>query len=136
MLTVCDRDGKTPEEITKQILSIAPILPGQKPNESFEIPQKAPIQSKPTVSTPTAPNDNLIDFDEPAPQSREKIQAPVDQPSYGLAGASLQKPLQPSRGASTAPSGNSTVPEPHRGNPIQRFDSNSHEVDAFFDAEA
>ncbi|KAK9462392.1 uncharacterized protein V1516DRAFT_621196 [Lipomyces oligophaga] len=33
-----DIDGKTPEEQTKQILSIAPILPGQQASHEFDIP--------------------------------------------------------------------------------------------------
>jgi len=34
------RDGKTPEERTKQILQIATILPGQKPDRRFSIPSR------------------------------------------------------------------------------------------------
>lgn len=51
----CDSDGATPEEQTKQILDIAPILPGQKPQRRFSIPEKS------TTTTTTA-NDDLIDF--------------------------------------------------------------------------
>jgi hypothetical protein len=34
-------DGKTPEEVVKQILSIHAILPGQKPDKQFNIPSRA-----------------------------------------------------------------------------------------------
>jgi hypothetical protein len=40
MLTKCS-DGKTPEEVVKQILSIHAILPGQKPDKQFSIPSRA-----------------------------------------------------------------------------------------------
>jgi oxysterol-binding protein-related protein 8 len=36
----CDRDAKTPEEQTKQILNIAAVLPGQSPERRFSIPSR------------------------------------------------------------------------------------------------
>ena len=72
-------DGKTPEEMTKQILAIVPILPGQKASQAGEKPQQNASQSGPAgpvpprkyaVNNATAArggpggNDsNLIDFD-------------------------------------------------------------------------
>ncbi|KAH8602681.1 hypothetical protein B0O99DRAFT_697133 [Bisporella sp. PMI_857] len=65
-------DGTTPEEITKQILAVTPILPGQKVNKTNEIPppythiEPAPAAALPSASStnppPQTPEDDLIDF--------------------------------------------------------------------------
>lgn len=84
------RDGKTPEEITKQILQIHAILPGQRPERQFSIPSRtnsmqqtstmqsiAPTQSEP-ATLPHRPKDNtanLIDLDDtptPSPPTKEQ----------------------------------------------------------------
>jgi hypothetical protein len=48
-------DGKTPEEVIKQILSIHAILPGQKPDKQFNIPSRANDAAPPYIqeSAPT-----------------------------------------------------------------------------------
>lgn len=54
-------DGKTPEETTQQILSIAPIIPGQKPTEESALSENQPQQaSQPTQSSGNT--NDLIDF--------------------------------------------------------------------------
>lgn len=75
------RDATTPEEQTKQILNIAAILPGQKPDSKFRIPTRRESQlsrhdSQPQTHVHQAsasakvepqPTGDLIDFgDEPA----------------------------------------------------------------------
>lgn len=118
-------DGKTPEEMTKQILAVAPILPGQKSQAAFEIPQEPPHRKSTPLAPPqhaTAPNDNLIDFDDP-PEA--KNDAPVNQISHKMAGIGLQEPLLPTSKSSASDA---------QGNPIKRTDSTTSEVDAFFDA--
>jgi hypothetical protein len=47
-------DGKTPEEITKQILQVAAILPGQKPDERFSIPSRKNTSTTIPTSEETA----------------------------------------------------------------------------------
>jgi len=46
-------DGKTPEEVVKQILQIYAILPGQKPDKQFNIPERTNTQQTTSTSTPT-----------------------------------------------------------------------------------
>ena len=131
-------DGKTPEEMTKQILAIVPILPGQKASQAGEKPQQNASQSGPAgpvpprkyaVNNATAArggpggNDsNLIDFDEPAPAaSKQGASGPVDHLNDQMAGTNLMEPMKPT---GSAP----------QGNPIKRIDSSTGEGDAFFDA--
>lgn len=140
-----------PEKITKQILSIAPILPGQHSTNNVDAqPQNPPKQPQ--------QNDNLIDFDrsdsttDPAkgnplhPTSNPKL-APVHESPANAAPArntpksdnliefdddhhlndrtsklSMHEPLQP--GGSTP------------GKPIQRTDTETSENDVFVDAES
>jgi hypothetical protein len=44
-LTNLHSDGQTSEELTKQILSIAPILPGQKADHRFSIPERSSLNT-------------------------------------------------------------------------------------------
>ncbi|USP76202.1 uncharacterized protein yc1106_03476 [Curvularia clavata] len=48
-------DGKTPEEVVKQILQIHAILPGQKPDKQFNIPSRTSSVSQPTAHETTQP---------------------------------------------------------------------------------
>jgi hypothetical protein len=72
-------DGQTSEELTKQILSIAPILPGQKADSRFSIPERSSFKtSQDDSQTPqvtseqeqkSATNGDLIDLqEEPVPR--------------------------------------------------------------------
>lgn len=142
-------NGTTPEEITQQILAIAPIIPGQneagqaentpQKQENFQPPQQppqqAPVQqteapvpkqqtvhrapqiertSQPLQQVPNAGTyDSLIDFGgDSASPYMQPPQVNID--SYMPPG--LQEPLLP-------------------GQPIQRQDSNTKEVDEFVDAD-
>jgi hypothetical protein len=48
------RDGKNPEEVVKQILEIHAILPGQKPDQQYNIPERTHTQesAQPTEISP------------------------------------------------------------------------------------
>jgi oxysterol-binding protein-related protein 8 len=53
--------GKTPEEITKQILQIHAILPGQKPERQFSIPVRTNSNIQCTQSTTQPPPSDQLD---------------------------------------------------------------------------
>ncbi|KAF2124350.1 hypothetical protein P153DRAFT_370803 [Dothidotthia symphoricarpi CBS 119687] len=65
-------DGRTPEEQVKQILQIHAILPGQKPDQKFEIPTR----NNGVQQTPTEPS---VPDAHTAPLQREQ-QVPAPQP--------------------------------------------------------
>ncbi|KAF1916560.1 hypothetical protein BDU57DRAFT_449403 [Ampelomyces quisqualis] len=48
-------DGETPDDITKQILQIHAILPGQKPERQFDIPGRSARQYQSVQETPQQP---------------------------------------------------------------------------------
>jgi hypothetical protein len=48
-------DGKSPEEVTKQILQIHAILPGQKPERQFNIPVRSNSHHQGNQPTPQQP---------------------------------------------------------------------------------
>ncbi|KAI4720212.1 Oxysterol-binding protein [Aureobasidium sp. EXF-10727] len=82
--TICDfSDGKTPDEIVKQVLAIAPILPGQKAQAQVQAQPKAQAQTQPQVqaqpqaqprqeAAQAAPAPAAI----PQPQSFQQLQMP------------------------------------------------------------
>ncbi|EWC43590.1 hypothetical protein DRE_01477 [Drechslerella stenobrocha 248] len=53
-------DGKDPETLERQMLAIAPILPGSHPHGKFSIP---PHQNHPSAPTSIAHEDNLIELE-------------------------------------------------------------------------
>ena len=143
-------DGKTPEEITKQILAIVPILPGQKHSQAGGTPEQNALQSGPAGPVPprkyavnntaagkggpAADNPNLIDFNEPAPAaSNPGSSGPVDHLSDQMAGTNLMEPMKPTASTPQAPAAAANGSDA-RGNPIKRIDSSTGEGDAFFDA--
>ena len=76
-------DGKTPEEQVKQILQIYSILPGQKPDKQFNIPQRAnSIQQAPSQQQP-APLENGASVEQ---QEQQRVLAQQ--------GAQQQPPVQ------------------------------------------
>ncbi len=55
-LTIRPSNGSTPEEVTKQILAVAPILPGQKQSTQSSQPAPSTERSQPAAPAPqTAP---------------------------------------------------------------------------------
>lgn len=108
------RDGSTPEQKVKQILSVAPILPGQKPSPTNHLNG---VDSKQSSKV-----DDLIDFGASAPRAAQKPLGPPSQTlppeppreSHDLLG--LQEPMKPSQ-------------------PIKRVDTLEGSLDEFVDAE-
>ena len=121
-------DGATPEEKTKQILAVAPILKGQTASQntkaaSPEKAQPAPqssSQAPPQQQPPLSSND-LIDFGQsdslPAssvPERNSSLQQQtMQQPTNVPSG--LQEPLMP-------------------GQPLRRVDTETKDLDEFVDA--
>jgi hypothetical protein len=67
-------DGTSPEEQVKQILQIHSILPGQKPEKQFNIPQRNnSTQQTPAQQQPVQPEPTTL------PQPQEQQRAPVQQ---------------------------------------------------------
>ncbi len=114
-------DGATPEEKTKQILALAPILRGQQHNQQSNVSQPQQGQhasqqsSRPQQHAPG--HDDLIDFGQSHP-------APV--PS-GPVGQTDHLQLQPD-----APTGMQAPLQP--GHPIKRVDTGTKDLDEFVDA--
>lgn len=155
-------DGKTPDELVKQILQIHAILPGQKPQRQFNIPvrsstqqssvepidrESAPQQQTPQQATPpdanspqntvqqTAPNDSVQPTPfQPAPvPASQNPQEGVGQP-ISAGGAAH---LEPTRSVAkntfpTDPANPSVVP---MGKPRSQPDVISNSTKAKLDAE-
>jgi len=96
-------DGKTPEDITKQILQIHAILPGQKPERQFNIPESAPHENNSQI--PAQP----VRSEPNPPHTTSSTSAPIVDNSINLDGAA---PLEPKRSFSrnTFPSDPSNPP--------------------------
>jgi hypothetical protein len=137
------RDGKDPKSITEQILAIAPILPGQARDRKYDIPphNKNPENPTQALSQPppqkAAMTANLIDFGSDSrppsvPPLVNNVQQRQPPPPMGLMDddehdemmndklkdLKLHEPITPSE-----------------RKPLQRTDTDTSEMDAFFDAE-
>ncbi len=148
-----NRDAKDPSEMTKQILAIAPILPGQKVNRDFDIPPH--VTTSPThnenngqqtqqATTPASSGGNdLIDFGASAPnvkavaakqnvvsQYRARSVSLMDDDRHGSA-------MNDKMGSMKLMEPTKTPAPPTNGEerPLERTDTQTSEVDAFFDAE-
>ncbi|MCJ1370993.1 hypothetical protein MMC20_002208 [Loxospora ochrophaea] len=110
-------DGPTPEAQIQQILAVAPILPGQKAAQQPSTQQPTQPQAPQKTAGGT---DDLIDFggDPATPVQSTPVQAPHSQDlhSIGNTPTGLQEPLMP-------------------GEPLQRQDTKTKEVDTFVDAQ-
>lgn len=114
-------DGATPEEKTKQILAIAPILRGQQHNQQSKASQ--PQQSQENSQPPSQPqqqavaHDDLIDFGQsnPAPSTSAAVGQSKSMQFQPNAPPGMQAPLQP-------------------GHPIKRVDTKTNNLDEFVDA--
>lgn len=152
-LLIAYRDAKDPKGMTEQILAIAPILPGQKVNSDFEIPprapnttthlEKTPQQNQGTPAPASGGGNDLIDFGAQAPNATA-VAANQNVPSqHRTRSVSLMdddrhinamnnqmgkmKLMAPTQTPATTSTGN--------GKPLERTDTQTSEVDAFFDAE-
>jgi hypothetical protein len=140
--------------MSEQVLAISPILPGQKENPKFDIPphsSTSPPQNENDRrqnrkhSAPPAGNENdLIDFGYPAANDKA-VSTNKNIPSeHRNRSASLMdddqhinamndkmgnmKLMEPSKTPASPPAKNEK--------PLKRTDTQTSEVDAFFDAEA
>ncbi|KAL8802353.1 MAG: hypothetical protein Q9200_006605 [Gallowayella weberi] len=108
------RNGSTPDEMSKQILSVAPILRDQTAQSSHSSQTNGP--------PPAAPPHDLIDFGQPsasAPQSGKTQQPPQTQKPSQVQGnlLDLQDP-------------------PEVGHPVKRVDTFTSDLDEFVDAQS
>jgi hypothetical protein len=130
---------------TKQILSIIPIVDGQKSSHQFDIPSHESLhpsrEHSETQHQPAGKNsdpDNLIDFDSRTPSpstanssskgangAEDLLSGPGQnfnkEVAYARDSAGLMAPLRP------------TLSEQR---PLRRIDSNTSDVDEFVDAES
>lgn len=135
------RDSKDPQKALKQILAIAPILPGQKESTEFEIPPQTKQES-----TPPKASEDLIDFGEasaPAPAAQTTPKATAAAPSSSLldddvtAGVknidldSHRKTME-----KLAPDSTTHVGTDVSKDAIMRKDSQTDDLDEFVDAES
>jgi len=137
-------DGKTPEEITKQILAIAPIVKGQKVSHEFDIPPPPALQDKVSQhsSHPPPPasggGNDLIDFGDapaaaPIPERNSSLNQPQSHHSGG--GGLMDDNAHAAQGGQGSSRGLMEPLDPEGANPIKRTDTNTHEEDEFVDAE-
>jgi hypothetical protein len=136
-------DGKTPEEITKQVLAITQIVPGQSQDKRFSIP------SRKNTSTTDQPDDDAQKQAAPsqAPPSQAPQQSETSQKNAPVAAAA---PPPPAAAAEVHPSSEETrdvVPEMADLNigakfqssppgPVRRTDSQTNDIDEFHDAKS
>lgn len=145
-----------PQKIVDQILSIAPILPGQQKKQSQPTTTQPSQPSNAQLQAPAQANKqsaNLIDLD-----SRPSSTAPPGNASSSIAGNPLHptsNPKQISSGTLAGPSPNQaasgnllddthilndkmskmTMQQPLQPKPIKRTDTETSEVDEFVDAQ-
>ncbi|KAL9615367.1 MAG: hypothetical protein Q9167_000195 [Letrouitia subvulpina] len=104
-------DGPTPEAKEQQILAIAPILPGQKSQNHFNM---TPSEPQPSQTANFGRSSDLIDFGQseapPVPTSNNAQHEFFARPPQGL-----QEPLEP-------------------GHPVKRVDTLTNDLDEFVDA--
>ena len=144
-------NGTTPEEITQQILAIAPIVQGQNHSQQAgNLPQKQenfqPSQ-QPTQQVP-AQHPQIPELKQPivqqAPESIERAPQPLQQVSNagtydslidfgGDSAAPYMQPAQQVNSDTYIPPGLQDPLQP--GHALHRQDSNTKEVDEFVDAE-
>lgn len=137
-----DIDGKTPQEQVEQILSIIPILPGQKPSEKNRIPEynsPAPVKAAPPAG------DDLIDFGQndtpPHPQVPADLRATQTE-NNGQQQKDLESRLRStSTGKAQGQGGLIDFQEdmkeslPPGGQKLKRTDTETQSVDEFQDAQ-
>ncbi|KAG9953173.1 Oxysterol-binding protein, partial [Aureobasidium melanogenum] len=131
-------DGKTPDEIVKQVLAIAPILPGQKAQaKSQSQPQAQPRQE---AASTTAPQPQQSQQAQPAQKTQTSQQyqpAPSSGSSnlvdFGHAGGVA--PSQPTEQKTSPLNTMGDLKEPlqpviHRQDSVEGFDEEFHDADS------
>ncbi|EDU43738.1 oxysterol binding protein [Pyrenophora tritici-repentis] len=115
-------DGKTPEEVVKQILQIYAILPGQKPDRQFSIPSRTNEVQHAQTDGATQPTEQSVQPVEDIPSTQSETTSVQSQPavmsqqqqSVGLPtnfdGTSTHAPLSKHSSQPNDPSNPSTVP--------------------------
>jgi len=69
-------DGKTPEELTKQVLSITQIVPGQSQDRRFSIPSRRNTADTSQVEKPTPqPKQSAVNREQPSQNDEVEQQA-------------------------------------------------------------
>ncbi|KAH0370054.1 Oxysterol-binding protein, partial [Aureobasidium melanogenum] len=132
-------DGKTPDEIVKQVLAIAPILPGQKAQaKSQPQPQAQPRQE--AASSAPAPQPQQSQQAQPAQQMQtpQQYQPATSSGSsnlvdFGHAGGAA--PSQPTQQQTSPLNTMSDLKEPlqpviHRQDSVEGFDEEFHDADS------
>ena len=140
--------------MTDRILAIAPILPGQKAKPEFEIPPHSSSstthnennrqQNQQPSALPMSQANDLIDFGYPdttekaapankntPPEPRNRSTSLMDDDQYINAmndRMGNMKLMEPTKTPASPPTG--------KENPLKRTDTQTSEVDAFFDAQA
>ena len=152
-LLIENRDGKNPKTMIEQILAITPILPGQRANSDFEIPPHTSNttshhsndpQPEPKAAAQSSGDGNdLIDFGDSTPnakavtanqnissQHRTRSVSLMDDDRHinamndKMGNMNLMGPMQTPGNPSTG-----------KYRPLERTDTETSEVDSFFDAE-
>jgi hypothetical protein len=92
------RDGKNPEEVVKQILQIHAILPGQKPDQQYNIPERTHTQesAQPTETSPQhrVPPVVAHQSSQPIPHQPEPTAHQYEQPQQFQQHQQSQQPQQ------------------------------------------
>lgn len=138
------RNGNTPEQITNQILAIAPIVPGQKLSHESKQPTSAPANQPQRNAPPPAParapapapfhgggGNDLIDFGG-GPTAPAPGQHVIQQPVGGYRG--LMDDDHHFNHANASKGGLLNALSPDGSYPIRRTDTHTNEVDEFVDA--
>ncbi len=133
-------DGRTPEEQVKQILQIAPILPGQTPDRRFSIPERHPRseQVQPAQQQAQPSQQQARPVQPPAPQPQQQHGDLIDFGQHDTQrGVSQQQPSMPHQ----QPVGQTQIPQSQPAqsvgaNRVARKDSETAEFDEFVDAES
>jgi hypothetical protein len=148
-----DREAKDPKGMTEQILAIAPILPGQKGKPGFDIPPHAP--NPPTLNNsnrqqnakaeppPSGDGNDLIDFGEPGSnekavianksipsQNRNRSISLMDDDHHIYAMNDKMGHMK-----LMDPTNTPKLPPVDNQKPLERTDTQTSEVDTFFDAQ-
>lgn len=148
-----NRDGKDPKTLTEQILAITPILPGQKVKSDFEIPPHTSsttshsgndLQKEQTANAqPYGGGNDLIDFGDLAPNAKAVTANQNISSQHRTRSVSLMdddrhiNAMNDKMGNMNLMGSMQTSGHPSTGKdrPLERTDTETSEVDSFFDAE-
>jgi hypothetical protein len=124
MMLICHcRDGKTPEERTKQVLQITTILPGQTPDRRFSIPSRRSTASISKVESAKSANPEKLVAEEDEGQQEEA-------PLVDVSEAAVEDKGDADGGVEEA----AVPPTGKPAETVRRLDSETNDVDEFLDA--